>query len=336
VAKYLARFIFDPKIKKIVEKLSKQLHHDDAVNILINLAYLSQDPIILNSVISSSSVIFSGSPEFDILSSSSEILNLVSDSSTFAIEPGTIKQRREELLTQKDDTDELIDNKDELFVDDEKEIEDLNEVLKINVAFKTIQILGQIIKNAPDSLENVEKSRIAQESFSLGLRLLGFLVNNIIENKEAIIKYLLDFMLEKHPKWTEDKIVNNIKNTLFYLAEGISFATIKHISDSIGHEDLSITFEKIIANQENLSYQLINININLYNYKNFPKGLIERTYSLVVQNRYAVQLLRHIVWYYLSIIPVNDQLLRSICTKIGIDIQLQASLRDPRSKLLPN
>jgi hypothetical protein len=51
--------------------------------------------------------------------------------------------------------------------------EKIEEILQHNAAFKTIQILGQVLKNFTGSLRGGPKRQLMEECYGLGLRVLG-------------------------------------------------------------------------------------------------------------------------------------------------------------------
>jgi len=151
-------------------------------------------------------------------------------------------------------------------------------------------------------------------------------------SQEGIVQYLADILHEKHPNWPVEDIRGHVSNMVFFMSEGLSFVVTKQIADSVGHEDLSMTFDELLERNSNLSYQYVDLIIHLYNYKGFPEEEIFRLYSKVRKNPFAAQLVRHIVWYYFYIFPVNEALLQRVCKRLGIEIQ--PTLRDSRPKLL--
>jgi hypothetical protein len=129
-----------------------------------------------------------------------------------------------------------------------------------------------------------------------------------------------------------ENIRSHVSNMIFFMSEGLSFVVTKHIADSIGHEDLAMTFDELLERNSNISYQYVDLIIRLYNYKGFPEEEILQLFRNVRKNKFAAQVARHIAWYYFYIFPVNEALLQSVCKRLGIEIK--PTLRDLRPKLL--
>src|ERR1019366_9435765 len=62
--------------------------------------------------------------------------------------------------------------------------ESLDHLKKMNIAFKTLQVLGQALRNFPNVLKADLKTRVAQECYSLGLRVLSVVLVVSKENLE--------------------------------------------------------------------------------------------------------------------------------------------------------
>jgi hypothetical protein len=335
LGRYFRDHINEGNIREHIDAMSHRLHHEESANVLMFLSYLSKDPIILSSIIGASKDLFSTYDECDIVLHTAFLKNLIDEIPHLILDGNDAESRRKDLLAKEDEIESTKPSPPEETVVDYTDIEtddQINELMRINVAFKTIQIMGQILRNYTGSLKGIEKLEIAQNAYSLGLRGLKFIYQTIEGSQEGIVQFLADILHEKHPKWSVKEIRGHVSNMVFFMSEGLSFVVTKQIADSVGHEDLSMTFDELLMKNSNISYQYIDLIIRLYNYKDFPEVEIFQLYSKVRRNPFAAQIVRHIVWYYFYIFPVNEALLQRVCKKLGIEIQ--PTLRDSRPKLL--
>jgi hypothetical protein len=94
-----------------------------------------------------------------------------------ALDSSPPEERRRELLARKDEFElAQYDQEKNGPANEETESldEDLQKHLQINVAFKTIQILGQILRNYYGSMKGDKKLELVKECYSLGLRVASF------------------------------------------------------------------------------------------------------------------------------------------------------------------
>jgi predicted MPP superfamily phosphohydrolase len=336
LGRYFRDHLSEDEIRNHINAMSHRLHHEESANVLMFLSYLSKDPIILSSIIKSSQELFSTYEECDVEKHTVFLQNLIEDLPKLIIDGESAEARKKDILAKEDEVesiksseaDENTLNYEEVVTDDQ-----INETLKINVAFKTIQIMGQILRNYTGTLKGIEKLEVAQNSYSLGFRSLKFMYNALEVTQSEIVTFLADLLYEKHPKWNAEQVRNRVSSMIFYMSEGLSFVLTKHIADSLGHEDLSMVFDELLEkNPTNLSYQFVDLIIRLYHFKGFPEKEIFDLYRKVRKSPFTAQLVRHIVWYYFYIYPVDESLLQRVCEKL--EIEIQPTLRDSRPKLL--
>ena len=166
----------------------------------------------------------------------------------------------------------------------------------------------------------------------MGLRVLSFALENIEENKNEMVEAVGEILSSKHPKWPYERLNEEVKYLVFSVLEGLAFVLIRHTSDSVGLERLSLTYNDVLKASQNISYRFIDLSVRLENFKGFPKNETFELFKDVRKNRFSVQLVRHLVWYYFYIFPAKHDLLQSVCDKLGI--QISPALKPQSPKLL--
>lgn len=331
-ARYFRDHITENEIRLHVERMSERLHHTESANIIIFLCYLSKDPFILSKLLEASKRLFATYAECDLVADTKVISNLIPDVPQVVLDGKTVDENHRNMLTEEDQISEDVNARSEEEIDDDKPDKDLQEVLQINVAFKTIQILGQLLRNFPGSLKGDQKYMLAQECYSLGLRVMSFGLSSVQENQQEMVQNLGEILKSKHPRWPYAKLNEEVKHLMFGVLEGLAFAIIKHTSDSVGLERLSLTYNDLLKSNRNISYKFIDLEVRLENFKGFPKNETFDLYKAVYKNQFSAQLIRHLVWHYFYIYPAKHELKQSICDKLGI--QIKPVISPQSSKLL--
>jgi hypothetical protein len=121
---------------------------------------------------------------------------------------------------------------------------------------------------------------------------------------------------------------------IFALIEGLTILALSQISDAVGMEDLSMTFDDLVGRSTNTSYRFIDVLVRLYHFRAFPEDQVFDLYGEVRKYPFGFQVLRHLVWLFFYLFPAKSDLLQRVCDHIGIPIR-RPQLCDPRSKLLP-
>ncbi len=336
VGRYFRDHIHKKAIRNHISLMSKRLHHTESANILLFLCYLSKDPFILSSILEASSDFFSSYPDCDLVKDTEWVQDLMTSVPQFVLDSSHPEERRRKLLALKDELEVVpVDQEeDKAMLDEPVGLDgDLQEHLQINVAFKTIQILGQVLRNFPGSLKRGQKLELAKESYSLGLRMLKFMFDAIEAHKEHVVEYLVEFLRSRYPKWSNDRLVAHVENFIFHLMEGLAFVVVKQVSDSVGLEALVVTFKELLEEDYMLSNRFIDLSVQLDCYGGFPEREVLKLAKDTRKNPFSAHLLRHLVWHYFYIYPSGYRLRQSICAKLGIKL-LPATIYDKRVKRL--
>ena len=78
---------------------------------------------------------------------------------------------------------------------------------------KTLQILGQILKNHPGNIEAARKEEIARECYQLGFRILGSVNRLLEEGRAELVDHVLTALRED--KLEEDHVKKTKRLLLF-------------------------------------------------------------------------------------------------------------------------
>lgn len=335
VARYLSDHISENNIKNQIKKMSRKLYNNAIANIMMFLCYLSRDPFILKSVIKSSKALFEGYGECDFIKDTNFISELITRLPELELADLDSGKHRKKYLEQRDRIEGIrneADNDDDMIIEEENDNQ-INDYLRINSAFKTIQIMGQILRNFPGSLKGDQKQELAHECYSLGLRMCGFLFKSIDESQEDFVTLLARYIHKSNPDLPEEKIIQSLKRLVFRLLESAAFAIVKHVSDSVGLDKLTKTYTDLLKSSTSISYRFIDTLIQMEHYRGFPKKKVLDLYSDVKKHMFPSFLLKHFVWWYFYLYPARFDLRQSICIKLGIKLPPPA-IQDEGQKIL--
>jgi predicted MPP superfamily phosphohydrolase len=335
VARYFRDRIQDDSIRDHIGELSMRLHHRKSANILLFLSYLSRDPYILSAVLRASRRLFSGYPDCDLDEDAKLFVDLASDIPELVLDASRPEDRRRKLLAERDDLERTQPGQEssESLGDSAVDLdEDLTEVGQINTAFKTIQILGQILRNFAGSLEREQKLELARECYSLGLRMLKFVFGTLESGKEDIVMHLARFLKERYPTWPVERLADRVSRFLFNQMVWITFVIVKQVSDSVGLERLSMTFDELLGESDTISYRFIDVSVRLDYYRRFPETEVFQLDKDTRRSPFAAHLLRRLVWHYFYIYDTVRTVRESVCARL--EIKLLPGSRNARAKRL--
>ena len=198
VASYLKDHITEPDIRRAIKDISRALHIESNANILMFLAHLSKDPVIIGELLTASKILYPDSRPAEL----QDDIDFLSELGLAPVDPvyeeKDPKLNREAMLEEMDrttspDLGEAYDVSDE--ADEDVDVND--PTVQLLTSLRQLEILGQLLKNFPGSLEGSVKLDIARECYNLGLRSLSVLFNIIQTDRAEILRGIAKDTLNK-------------------------------------------------------------------------------------------------------------------------------------------
>jgi hypothetical protein len=328
VGRYFRDHINEEDIQAQIKNLSQRLYHEESANIMIFLCHLSKDERVLRAMLDSAGRLFSDSPRFDIGGQTAFMSKLTADLPKLVLESGDTAKNREEMLKGKDQLERqatAASTGEESSHVPQPETE-ITPLLQYNAAFKTIQILGQVLKNFTGSLKGEPKRQLVEECYALGLRALGDIFKLAEEGLPDLVAALVEHAKSSARPPSEDKIEQYTYRLFFGLLNAVTFYVFKHVSDSVGTEKVAQTFAEVAGADANPSIKVIDLSIRLDHYRQFPQAQIDDLAKMFSNNPFAMSLIRYLVWYNLYLFPVEQDLKQRACQRLEISLGQQRKL----------
>lgn len=299
--------------KEQIRRLAEHVYKEEFANILVFLTYLSKEPIIIDEMLKAARAVYPEADPCDFSGQMKFVANLHDHVPKSVLIDRDAKTARKEINQAIDHVEAQIKQSDE--------DSDLNDALRINVAFKTIQILGQILKNHPGSIKGPLKLEVAEECYFLGLRALRALFNVIEPNADEIVSFISE-QLERFESDPEQRL-KRAKKFVSLLTEGIALSFIKKISGSVGTESLRQTYDELVAKHKTLSVQLIDLSVKLDHFQRFPDTEFDTLIDEAVssKNLFATLMLRHLAFDHFYRYTVSRPVKQKYCEKLGIELK---------------
>ncbi len=310
VAKYLADELESGETETLylVKEMASKLYVEEYSNIIMFLSYHSKNPIILSNVLENAKKIFKEVMPSALENEITPLNKLVVDIPKLVIEPKKdVFHERKQRLEEADELERIAKEDLSMKIPEELSSEDeetFDMVSKINWAMKTIEIMGQILKNYFGSTKKDKKVEMGREVYLLSLRSLGAFLNKFVENQEQILLDL-ERIIKQEGITSDEKIKSTARNFIFGLTSAISIFFIKKVSNSAGTHDLLPIFKEINDLLPVTSVKLIDISIKLDHMYDIPFSEIESLLDLVGDNPMVITILRKIVINHIYMFPVD-------------------------------
>ncbi|MBK9017936.1 MAG: hypothetical protein IPM82_30010 [Saprospiraceae bacterium] len=312
--------------------LIHRVYRSEYANIVMFLTHLSKDSYIMDTLMGAAKRIFEEYIPTKLDDDVFKINEMIKALPEQVIEEFEVEQKREEELDAKEQSEIEAESELEL-----EELEDTNASLdedisaidyfaKINLAFKTLDLLGQLAKAYWGELDANEKSEIVLETYNLGLRTLNSFLNLLQNSSREIVDHVLKLVEEKHikdrhtlKKTVEADVMNFIFNTSFLTVWGVT----KRISNAVGTDKLKKTYSNILNEHPFVSYKLINLSIDLDHNTRIPFEEVKQYSSDFNKNNLAKVVLQNLIINHLYLFETGFREKQKICSILGIKIHDQ-------------
>lgn len=338
VAGYLKDHITDEEVRGHISRLSSKLYDEDAANILLFLAHLSKDPFIVDAMLENAAAVFADvhvatlDEKYDFLEGAESLAQEIAYE-----EQDFIESRRRRLALQ-DDFErqtleaEVAEAEQEVTLREEfKETEDY--LMKVGAAFRTVQILGQILKNFPGSIPADRKLRLAKQCYDVGLRTLSSVLHLFDKHQEGTLRFIVDRLKAENPEMSRDELATTANRTVVGLAHLVAYNMITRIAHSVGSPQLSETYRALKEESPTTAVGLIHAALQLEQSHSFPQTDVTRFAGELESRPWPLGILRHLVVNHFHVFPVKFTVKQSVCAKLGIAYKAQQA-QNPRTKLL--
>lgn len=314
-AKHLMARLSTDEGKEQLRRLAEHVYKEEFANILVFLAYLSREPLIVDEMLMASRAIYPDAAPSDFGDQMRFVAALHDKVPKTVMIEKDAKSARKEI-------NQAIDQI-EAQMPQPVEDADLNDTLRINVAFKTIQILGQILKNHPGSIKGPIKLEIAEECYFLGLRALRTLFNVLEPHRDGLVEFISQQLELEHLEEDPRERVKKAGKFVSLLIEGIALAFIKKISGSVGTEALRQTYDELVAKHSNLPVKLIDLSVKLDHFERFPSDELDQLIDEAVKhnNIFATLMLKHLVFDHFYRYTIAHATKQRYCEKLGIELK---------------
>jgi hypothetical protein len=338
-AKYIADNINSSDTKATIEALCEKIHSEKHANILIFITHHSKDRSVIDEIRLYTSAIFDKFSEADL--GANDLLHLkeeLEEIPALAYEEKSVEEEREARLKRQDEW-EANEPQDEGDEGDDSEIseeEEINKLLSDVVrSAKSVEIIGQILRNRYGSMRRDELLDLAIEAYSAGLRYLKFYLSLTDDHKDEVIENIATILSDRNIK-DKARAVKLAKRLLLGFCYGMSLSVIRKIAYSVGTEKLLTIFDEISARDKTPAKNLINLCIHLEFKKVIPKKMIEDMKASFEGNILCTRMLQEVVLQhqYMHYLEYGDK--QWIASTLNIPIETQRSLEmNKKTKILP-
>lgn len=305
VAKYMADNIHDKKGQDDIMDLCVNIHDEQKANILIFIAHHIKAPQFIESTqLALMTALEKEKPVtlrrdddyYKLVNELCENLKKEIVAPNVKINP---EKEREKMLQKRDENEKMLS----------KEKVDPNqlpeEILNMNKSLRSIEVVGQIVKNRQGSLPKTEIKTMVKEMYETAFRTISYFGAFIESEKSQLIE---DVIKNKKEGDTNDEIKKKIDS--FFEVTSLNFClfVFSKIIKSVGNKELRSTFTQIATEMGTPAAKLVSFSmITCFSRIAIPD--LETIVEELRENPVAMSIIRARVRSYLynNYVPYNDR-----------------------------
>jgi len=324
VAYNISRRLHQAETKELVSELTGSLHHKISADIVLFLVHLTGDPMVINEMINTCDSLFSESPMLDLNGEASQLKNLGKAIGTIRIDDD--HERNSENIKKAKDANvrsRILPKQSIDVTPPDPEDERQKYVFQIHAANKSIQILGQALRNISAIADKDIKERSIDSVVRLSRRILGECFEVYGEETiDELVQFIADMQKENNPTVLLEDLKKQVHMHLYGQAQLLCFVIIRNLSHSIGSENLSATVERLLEDSLPVS-KLISTNYKLEirgGEQKFPRSDILNAHQFLLGDDFNIGILRFLVAHHLYLFKVPMQDKQAIASKLDLKL----------------
>jgi hypothetical protein len=204
-------------------------------------------------------------------------------------------------------------------VDPEEVDEVTRDLLELQAAFKTVQIIGQTVRNNAGARHGEQKQMLLRASFLLSRRIIGFVFSTLDEdNLDALREDWSRILRDEHPELSENEVGLKVDERMLSLTQFLVFVVAKHLASSSAAEILAPTLKRIVGDEKVAINDLFGLALKLERPGSFPVDDAVELHEEHNGNMFNQTVLRLLVRHHLYLFTVSERNRQRACSKLDI------------------
>ena len=290
IAKYISEIINSKEGNVWVKKLFQNLHNEKNANILVFITHHTKEITFIEESLFSTLTPFENTTPIS-LEKGGQYYQLIQDianeiSNDILELNRKPEEEREKHLTRLDEINRKIEKDNSSEEEVPEEINNL--MLPFYSSFRSIEIVGQIIKNRKGSLPKQKLTELITELYLLGFRTIGCLGDMFKEMKNELLVNLIERIDDGDSKHKIDQKINTFFQIISLQA---CLGIISKIVYSTGVKELKDIYKQVAEEIGTPVAKLVSFSINSY-YNDISANEIKTLASELEDNLVAFQILK--------------------------------------------
>jgi len=270
----------------LIENLCENIHLEKNANILIFLSHHSKAQLLIDNIVFTSEVPFENAKPIT-LNKDDDFVSFISDF-VKEVQNNIIEDRdpKKEVKRELKKQDKIERNKTESSNDEILP----QEAIEISQAFRSIKIMGQIVKNQKGDFEKEKLVELVEAAYSASFRYIGFFSDMLIKDKDLLIEAISE-EIEGKTKDDRQTIEKFVKKFLQFIAWRVCIDSFTNLMYSIGTKGRNELYETVAEKMNSTAAKIVTFAIKSY-YEKINVKELKQLFKETESNYLAHSILR--------------------------------------------
>ncbi|MFC5568700.1 metallophosphoesterase [Lysobacter yangpyeongensis] len=302
VAKYLAENFDEPEAQEFVASAASQLYVRSNANILVFLTHFANKSTVIDAIVATLKEQFGGLPIAQFADRNESVEKMLRQLPGIVYEGGKPEENREAEARRQD---ALRREPHDGLRDAAEEAEELSFSARLTVVFKTVEILGQILKTQYSRIPRVKREAIIEEMLNGPLRALEVFYASLRESPESLVADFEARLAEEGGDGDADSRRTIAEKVVGSIVLSITFGFIRKVAEAVGSNAIADDLRAVVQRRADLGHMLIRLATLLDGQRGLPRVDIEAVRrggagSLIVDRVVQVLVVYHMYMFRTS------------------------------------
>ena len=352
LARRLSRNLGEDDVRERVRHMCKRLHIVEYANIVLFLIHHSSEEFVLDAVRGAAAALLQGQEPFELdVTPTNELLAAINrlpsalgvpileDRDPDKEQERALKGREVVEASQREFENQLA----EIDGYDETPTDGLDALAQAAAAAKTVELLGQTLRNYYGSLRIGVKVEMGRDALDLALRALGAFFELFGSDGFGFVEFLItsrrDYEkehLKQSARKSDRELERWARDLMFGIVRMVGGGILRKVANSLGFEQLRPTLQELIPSNASVAYRLVEIAALLDGPTDIPKEKIESIARDLNNNPLGFQILRDLAAQRVYRYPTDYQDKQWLAEKLNFSMVKQRSAElDASRRMMP-
>ena len=316
--RYISQKLTEPSIRGYITKCCTHLYVRENANTILFLAHFTTDEFVIDAIVSALHRLFDSDAPVTFSGDTAEIALLIENAPKLEYTGEKPEEHRKRISEMRDRHDDGSDG----LLDEEEDENNLSVLAQLTVLYKTLEILGQVLKSQFARIERPRKVELIGEIFSGPLRALHSFYAYTMKNPDYLVAEIDAALLKRGNLKDEDTRQRVARRVVAHFVQAMSFSFLQKASAAVSGDVLRIDVQDAIKANGTLAFRLIENGLILDSPAPLPKAPLKKLIEDAKGDAVALRIIFFQVIHHLYMFKTSEADMQWLSSEQGLNYDL--------------